>query len=328
MNRFEHVSTKHIEDVFPYMQDGWNTRIIAGGTDLLHEMKNGIIAPSRLINIKTIPDLDTIAHRNDNISIGALTTIDDIERSDIVREYLPILAKAAGEAASPQLRNMATLAGNICQRPRCWYYRNPETHCLRKHGKRCFAVSGENSYHAILGGGPCHIVCASDIAPVLMTLDARLIINGPDGKKTVSLDDFFVGPRENPYRENILTPQELITEIVVPSPPEISKGIFLKTRERKSWDFALASVSVQLCFDEARVERAGIVLGGVSPTPWRSKTAENELTGRTIDAKILEKAAQAAVEESKPLRDNTYKITLVKNLVRRALSAVLPTHNH
>ncbi|MBN1686269.1 MAG: FAD binding domain-containing protein, partial [Spirochaetales bacterium] len=173
MNRFEHVSVASIEEAFDYMRDGWDTRIVAGGTDLLGEMKQGTETPRRLIDIKGIESLRSITEEKTGIRIGALVTLDEMEENSTITEKYAALRQAVYEAASPQLRNTATVAGNICQRPRCWYYRSAQFPCLRKGGKTCFAAGGENSYHAVFGGGPCHIVCPSDLAPALMAFDAR-----------------------------------------------------------------------------------------------------------------------------------------------------------
>jgi xanthine dehydrogenase YagS FAD-binding subunit len=320
MKAFEHVDATSIEDAISWLDGDWNVRIIAGGTDLLGEMKQGIIAPMRLVNIKTVPGLSSIENTSkDGLRIGPLVTLGAIESSEIISARTPILSQAAGAAASPQLRNMGTLGGNICQRPRCWYYRG-EFPCLRKGGRRCFAVKGDNRYHAILGGGPCFIVHPSDTAPALIALDAELCIAGPDGTRTSPVGDFFVGPRVDPHRENILKSNEIITQIRIPPPDEGSKGIYLKLRERQSWAFALVSVAVQVTMDSGRCQKARIVLGGVSPVPWRSREAETEIEGDFLDAKARERAARAAIADAKPMRDNAYKETMVENLVKHALA--------
>jgi len=215
---------------------------------------------------------------------------------------------------------MATVVGNICQRPRCWYYRHPEFPCLRKGGDRCYAANGENRYHAILGGGPCHIVCPSDLAPALMSLNARLEIASPDGRRETAIGDFFVGPRDDPHRENVLEPNELITTVIVPQPAVGSRGIFEKARERKAFDFALASVSAVVTVSDSTITAASVVLGGVAPNPWRSAEAEETLVGARIDDRLPMRAADAAIASARPLRDNGYKVTLTRNLVAGALS--------
>lgn len=323
MKRFEHVTVSSLEEAFTFMKDGWDTRIIAGGTDLLHEMKQGIENPTRLINLKAIEDLAGISREGDDIRIGALVTLDEIEKSSLIDEHYPVLKAAAYEAASPQLRNMATIAGNICQRPRCWYYRNADIPCLRKGGKTCFAAGGENEYHAVFGGGPCHIVCPSDLAPALMALNALIAIAGPDGTREIPLDDFFVGPKVDPHRENTLAPNEIVTALLLPGKSSGTIGTFLKVRERQTWDFALASVALVLDIDGEIIKDAGVVLGGVAPNPWRSVEAEEVLKGAELKSVDPAAVAAAVTEKARPLKGNRYKVDLAANIVSRGLTALL-----
>lgn len=323
MNRFEHVTVASLEEAFAYTRDDWDTRIIAGGTDLLHEMKQGIEKPGRLIDIKAIDALRNISQEQDTVRIGALVTLDEIEKSSVISEQFPVLKQAAYEAASPQLRNMATVAGNICQRPRCWYYRNADIPCLRKGGKTCFAAGGENSYHAVFGGGPCHIVCPSDLAPALMALGARISIKSRDGGREIPLDEFFVGPKVDPHRENTLAPNEIVTDLVLPGPKGNRIGTFLKIRERLTWDFALASVALVLNIEGGAIKDAGVVLGGVAPNPWRAVEAEAMLNG--VDPAEVDPAevAAAVTAKARPLKGNRYKVDLAGNVVNRALTSLL-----
>ena len=323
MNRFEHVTVASLAEAFAHMQDGWETRIIAGGTDLLGEMKHGIERPGRLIDIKAIEDLRSISEEKDGVRIGALVTLDAMEKSAVILKQYPVLRQAVGEAASPQLRNMATVAGNICQRPRCWYYRNEEFPCLRKGGKTCFAAGGENTYHAVFGGGPCHIVCPSDLAPALMAVDARITIASPGGAREVSLDDFFVGPKVDPHRENNLTPQEIVTGFTLPASKGQRRSVFMKTRERRSWDFALASIALVLEMKNGNIGKAGLVLGGVAPNPWRASEAEEMLQGTDPASVDAAKVAAAVIAKSRPLKGNRYKVDLVETIVKRALETLL-----
>ena len=320
MKSFEHVNVDTVENAISFLDADWNTRIIAGGTDLLGEMKREIISPQKLVNLKTIKDSSDIRYsEEEGLTVGALTTLSDIESNEIVLERFSILSQAISKVATPQLRNMGTIGGNICQRPRCWYYRNPHYLCLRKGGRRCFAPAGENRYHAILGGGPCFIVHPSDIAPALIALDASLEIANPEGRRVIPIEEFFVGPKVDPYRENILKSNEIITEIRVPSPRENSRGIYLKAMERKVWDFSTVSVASQIAFDDGIVSSARIVLGGVAPIPWRVPNAEAVVQGKAIDEKTAEQAAEVALANRRPLRDNVYKVELAKALVKRAL---------
>ncbi|HIE29732.1 TPA: xanthine dehydrogenase family protein subunit M [Candidatus Poribacteria bacterium] len=320
MNSFEHVNVDTVEDAISSLDADWKARIIAGGTDLLGEMKREIISPKRLVNLKTIKDSSYIRYsEEEGLKIGALTTLSDIESSEIVLEKFSLLSQAVSQVGTPQLRNMGTIGGNICQRPRCWYYRNPHYPCLRKGGRRCYAAAGENRYHAILGGGPCFIVHPSDVAPALIALGASLEIANPEGRRVIPMEEFFVGPKIDPYRENILKSNEIITEIRVPSPRENSRGIYFKAMERKAWDFATVSVASQITFDDGIVSSARIVLGGVAPIPCRTPDAEAVVQGKAVDEKTAEQAAEIALANSRPLRDNAYKIELTKALVKRAL---------
>jgi xanthine dehydrogenase YagS FAD-binding subunit len=323
MKPFEHVTVETLEQAFNYMNNAWETRIIAGGTDILGEMKEETETPKRLIDIKGIASLRKIEETEEGLRIGALVTLDEIEKSRIIAEKHPLLRQAVFEAASPQLRNMATIAGNICQRPRCWYYRSAQFPCLRKRGKKCFAAGGENTYHAVFGGGPCHIVSPSDPATALMALDAQITIAGPEGNRISSLDDFFVGPEVDPHRENTLTPGEILTEVLLPAPTRERRSLFLKARERQTFDFALASIALVLDIDGDTIGSANLVMGGVAPNPWRATEAEKLLTGTVPGDVDPKEIASAVTSKARPLKGNRYKIDLVENLVRRAINTLL-----
>jgi len=325
MRPFEHVSVGSIDQALQALSlsDDWSVRILAGGTDLMHEMKQGIAAPQRLVDIKAIPGLDRIEESEGVVSIGALVRVSELERDDLVGSRLPMLAQAAGEVASPQLRNMGTVAGNVLQRPRCWYYRDRDTVCLRRGGDRCFAVAGDNRLHAIFGGGPCHIVCPSDLAPALVALRAVVDVAGSRGTRRLPLADLFRTPKEDPLRENALAPTDIVTGFHVRVPGGVSRGVFLKARERQVWDFALASVAAQVRLDaDGRVNAADIVLGGVAPNPWVSKEAAEAVTGERLTDEVCRRAAEAAMKTAHPLRHNAYKVELTRSLIERALSSL------
>ncbi len=340
MNKFEYVRPNSLKEALTYLDEGQNTRILAGGTDLLHEIKHGIIAPQRLVDIKSIQELSGIREDSKGVTIGATTHLSDIENHALIRDRFPLLAQAVSEVASPQLRNMGTLCGNICQRPRCWYYRNPEIPCLKKGGKRCYAVAGENKYHAIFGGGPCHIVLPSDTVPALVALGAELKIASKSDKdepgegtapveaRTAPIEDFFVTPKENAHQENILNPKELVVEVRVPfssgsdSESADLRSSFIKVRERGSWDFSLASIALRVTLKDEIVQSASVVLGGVAPYPWRSGWAEKVLVNRRIDDDTIGDVVDAAATSSRPMRDNRFKVDLVRNLVSEALNRV------
>jgi xanthine dehydrogenase YagS FAD-binding subunit len=320
MNPFEHINAPNLSTAISLLKKP-NTEALAGGTDLLGEMKRGIKEPGRLVNLKTLPGLKRILFSS-NLSLGALITLSEIEHHSMTSRKFPILAQAASQSATPQLRNMSTVAGNLCQAPRCWYYRSPLFQCWLKGGKKCFAVNGENRYHAILGSDICHAVHASDLAPALMALDARIKVVGPKGRRQISLEELYTKPTQNHRQLTILRPGELITEVRVPIPSKNSQGIYLKAMERKAWSFALVSVAAQMSFERDHVAEARLVLGGVASFPWRAKNAEEILRRQKLSEEVINAAAEAAVAEARPLRDNQYKVPLVKSLIRQALRTV------
>ena len=252
------------------------------------------------------------------VSIGPLVTVTDLAEDQLVRERFPVVAEAASVIASLQIRNVGTVGGNLCQRPRCWYYRGP-FQCLRKGGSTCFAVAGENRYHAIIGGGPSFIIHPSDLAPALISLDARVRIVGPSGERSMPLEQFFVLPTVNAQRENVLTPDELLAEIQVPLPAAETRSTYSKEMERETWDFALVSAAVAVRQSGGTIEHARVVFGGVAPVPWRSKEAEAALIGKPLDAVSAALAAEEAMQSARPLRDNRYKVDLAKAVLRGAL---------
>ncbi len=323
MRNFSYVNATSIEQVPSLLGRSWDDAVVmAGGTDLVGEMKDYAAVPKRVVNLKSIEGLDYIRQDDAGLRIGALTTLTDVLENSAVSQELPVLHQAVSVIASPQIRNMATLAGNILQRPRCWYYRSEDFPCLKKGGARCYAVGGVNTYHAIFGSGPSYIVHPSDAAPALMALGATVHVHGPRGGDEVLMDDFFTMPEMNIRRENILRPNEIVTEISIPKPEANSKGMYLKVRERESIDFALVSLAAQMTVVNGTCERASLVLGGVAPIPWRAVEAEDYLRGRRITEARAESAAEAAVEDAAPMPHNGYKVEIAKNLVKQAVRAL------
>lgn len=321
----QHFNARTIDDaVFLLSQYMEEAKIIAGGVDLVGLMKNKVRTPKVLVNIKTIPDMAYITEDVEGLKIGALTIIKDIETSAIVRDKYSMLVEAAHSVASPLVRNMATIGGNLCQDVRCWYYRrSPVTglsfFCRRKGGAQCFAVNGENQYHAIIGGNECCAVCPSDMAPALLALGARVKIASPTGDRTVALEDFYTP------LGNVLKPNEIITEIQVPTPKPGTRQRYLKFRLRKTIDFALSSVAAVISMEGEVVSNAKIVLGGVAPVPYRVLGAEEAIKGRQITDRVAGTAAKAAVSGAKPLSMNAYKVPITKSLVKRAVMASATT---
>jgi xanthine dehydrogenase YagS FAD-binding subunit len=298
-------------------------RPIAGGQDLLTTMKDYLTRPTRVVNLKGIRGLDQITEDGKGgLRLGALVTLAQLEEHPVVRRNFPGLTEAAHSIATPQIRNLGTVGGNLCQRPRCWYFRLEEAVCLKKGGSECFAATGENKYNAILGGGPSYIVHPSDLAPMLLALGCSVAVVGAEGKRTIPIDKFFTLPAEgNLRRENVLRNDELITEIHVPASQFAAHSTYLKFKERDSLDFAMASVAAALTLGTNKtVSEARLVLGGVAPIPWRVPRAEAALIGKTISSDVLMKVAEIALEGAKPLEKNAYKVPLTQTLVRRALA--------
>src|SRR6185295_18911948 len=297
-------------------------RPIAGGQDLLTTMKDYTSRPVRVVNLKNIRGLDKITLNARGLTIGALVTLSELEEHAGVRKSFPGLAEAAHSIATPQIRNLGTVGGNLCQRPRCWYFRLEEVNCLKKGGSECYAAHGENKYNAIIGGGPSYIVHPSDLAPMLVALGARLTVTGAAGRRVIALDKFFTLPSTgNIRRENVLENDDIITEIFVPASPLAAGSTYLKFKERESLDFALASVAAAVKLGANRaVQDVRIVLGGVAPIPWRVPAAEKFLVGKELKPDVLAEAAKLALAEAKPLEKNAYKVPLAQTLVRRALT--------
>lgn len=299
-------------------------RVLAGGQDLLTEMKEHLVEPSALVNLKGVPGLDRIdADAQGAFTIGALVTLAALAEHAGVRSSARVLAEAAESVASPQIRSIGTVGGNLCQRPRCWYYRSEHAKCLKKGGDECFSYAGQNKYNAILGGGPSYIVHPSDLAPALVALGAELTLRGGAGERRVPIEAFFTLPGKGDIeRENVLAADEIVTHVHVPAQERGMQSTYLKFRERGSFDFALASVAVCLTRDGGRVKRARIALGGVAPVPWRASAAERALEGQPFAMPAFEAAAAASVAGAEPLEHNGYKIPLTKGLVVRALQTL------
>jgi xanthine dehydrogenase YagS FAD-binding subunit len=293
--------------------------VFAGGTDLLALMKDDIVHPKRLVNIKEIRELHGIASSSLGLRIGALTTLADLaDNVNIVKDY-PALADALNEAASPQIRNMATLGGNLCQRPRCWYFRNGLGLLPKDKSGKDLVATGENRYHAILGNdGPAKFVSPSSIAPALIAYGAKVGLVGINGKREVPLEKFFVIPKSENEREHDLKPDEIVTEIVLP-PASGLKSAHYEIRQKDTFDWPLATAAVVFQMSGSTVQSARVVMGYVAPTPWLSEEAIQVITGKSISEEIAKAAADAAVQTAKPLSQNTYKVQLARVAVKRAI---------
>jgi len=290
---------------------------LAGGMDLLALMKDHIAQPERVINVK---NLDRTVRRTPDggLSIGAAVTLTDlVAHADAAKMY-PALVQAAAEVGTPQIRNAGTVGGNLNQRPRCWYFRNEEFHCLKKGGARCFAVDGENQYHAILGGGPCHIVHPSSLAVPAIALNAKFRVAGPAGEREVAAAEYYQLPDRNLFGETVLAPNELLTHVLLP-PPGGARSATYEVRFKQSHDWPLAIASVALSMEGQSVRGARIVLGAVAPVPWRSEAAEAALTGKSISDEAAMAAADAALAGVKPMSQNAYKVQIARAAVKRAI---------
>jgi xanthine dehydrogenase YagS FAD-binding subunit len=325
MKSFQNIDVKSVKEatslLHKFHQQKKIAAVVGGGSEYLQLMKDHVVAPDYLINLKTIPGLEFIKEERGGFRVGALTKLVDIEEHPAIRERLLILSDAAGEAASPQIRNAGTIAGNICQRPFCWYFRSSNFNCLRKGGQVCYTVTGDGRFHAILGGGPSYIVHPSDTAPALVALGAQIKIAGPSGEKTIPLEKFFVLPSVDYQRENILNPGEIVTEVYVPTAKAGSKGFYHKVRERLAWDHAIVSVATVVESNGGVVRSARVVLGGVAPIPWRVAKAEEFLRGKKLEEATAKQAGEIALEGAKPLKDNVYKVQMAKDLIQRGLLA-------
>ncbi len=297
-------------------------RAHAGGTDLLGCLRDGVFEASTLVSLSGLAELRGVSPTKEGgLRIGALTTLAEVARHPVVAATYPALAQGAAAAASPQLRNQGTLGGNVCQRPRCWYFRG-DFPCARKGGSTCFAEEGENRYHAIFGGAGCFIVHPSDTAPALVALEAVATVAGPKGTRKVPLSKLFVLPSDDFTRETVLEPGEILVEIVLPRPAAGEKGSYRKVRSRGAWDFALAGIASAIVVEGGKVRRARLVLSGVAPVPWRIEGAEKAIAGRPLDPATVRAAAEAAVAGAKPLAQNRWKVDVVRGVVEEALLAL------
>ncbi len=297
-------------------------RIHAGGTDLLGCLRDGVFETDGVVSISAIDELRGIRTAADGgLRIGATTTIAAIAGHEAIAEHYTALADAAGVVASPQLRNQGTLAGNLCQKPRCWYYRG-DFDCLRKGGETCFAYDGENEYHCIFGGEGCYIVHPSDTAPALAALGAVCRVSGQGTSRSIPVEKLHVPPSVDPQRETVLESDEIITEIRLPPPVPGLRSSYRKVRTRGAWDFALAGVALALVFDGDTVSSARVFLSGAAPVPWRATGVEAAVTGKQLNTKTITAAAEAAVKGAEPLAKNHYKVAMFQGLVAEQLEAI------
>lgn len=298
-------------------------RPLAGGQDLLTEMKEHLVEPEELIDLSGVSGLDGLEVEGGTLRIGALVTLGRLAADPRVRAGWQLLAEAAESVGSPQIRSLGTVGGNLCQRPRCWYYRNERAPCIKKGGSECFAASGLNKYNAILGGGPSYIVHPSDLGPALVALGAEVSLVGGTGERRLPLERFFTLPSEGSVlKENVLASDELLGSVSVPALEAGARSTYLKFRERSSYDWALASVALVLRVEQGTIRRARLCLGGVAPIPWRCESTEKLLVGKPMEESTWRAAAEDALKEAQPLAQNGYKVPLAKGLVLKAMKSL------
>ena len=302
--------------------------ILAGGSDILARMKDRLEGPKlplpqHLLDITGIKELNYIKEQKNGLRIGATTVLSDIASSPVVAAKASLLSQAAGQVGVPQIRNVGTLGGNLCQRPRCWYFRGKLfKDCLRKGGDNCYAAAGENQYHAVFGVESCCMVCPSDTAVALTALNAKVEIATPKGSRLIPIEQFYVRPGKNVLKETVLGPAEMVLAVEIPAPVPDSKGTFLKLKEREAFDFAIVSTAVSVTIKNDVISDARIVLGGVAPFPFRATAAEAALKGKKVrDA--IDHACNAAVSGAQPLSNNSYKVKATQGIMEKALGSLV-----
>ncbi len=332
MKGFTNQNARTLEEAVALAQEalqaGQSVSFAGGGTDLLQLMKDRVVnrpgsgQPDVLVNLKTVEGLDQVTSTGqDGVTVGGLTTLGALVEDPVIRDRFTSLAEAAESVATPQIRHAGTLAGNVVQRPWCWYYRNGFP-CFKAGGDQCFSITGENQLHAIFGGGPSYIVHPSDLAPALVALDATFRIIGPGGERTLSGADFFVLPSQDAEHENVLRDDEVLASVALPAPRAGVRSTYHKVMDRDAWTHALVSAAVVLEMDGDVCRQARIVLGGVATVPWRVPDAENMLAGQRVTPDLAREVGAAAVAEARPLSKNAYKVPLTRGVVERTVLAL------
>ena len=320
MRAFEYTSPTTRQQAVELLGGNWDqSAVLAGGTDLLSLMKDDVVAPKRVVNIKDIRELSGVRYGARGMQIGALTRLGELADHPLVRRHYPAFGDALVEAASQQIRNMATIGGNICQRPRCWYFRSGFGLTPKTPDGKSLVAEGDNRYHAILGNdGPALFVSPSSIVPAMIAYDARIRLAGPQGAREVALEKFFVTPKAEGEREHDLRPNEIVTDIFLP-PPSAGKYAHYEVRQKDSFDWPLALAAVALHMNGNTVRSAKVVMGYVAPVPWVSQEAAQALEGKSLNEETAQAAGEAAVSQAKPLSHNGYKVQLARVAVKRAI---------
>ncbi len=335
MNRFEYTKAPSVDDAIKMMNSTVPEAIIkanqsgahivkAAGVDLLDLIKEGLVSPERVIDLRQIPGLAKLEfNAAKGLTFGPMVTIANLAENKDVYNHYRALHEATAHAATPQIRNMATMGGNLMQRPRCWYFRSEGHKCLKKGGDICFAQNGQNQLHAIFDTHICPCVHPSSIATALVAFDSQIELTGPNGKRTLPLAEFFTTPEANVTCENNAKSKEIITNIMLPAATANTRSFYIKQGQRESYDWSMGDVAVVLEMDGKRCKSAKIVLGAAAPVPMRAAKAEALLTGKSINEKMAAKAGELAVEGATPMAHNRYKVQLFKTLVKRAILAAV-----
>jgi xanthine dehydrogenase YagS FAD-binding subunit len=322
MKSFTNANPKDVQQAVKLLDQsrsaGRAVAVAGGGSDLLGMIKDHLVQPDVLVHLKGIKGLDHVIAESGGARIGGQMTLDALSNHPLIRSRYAVLAEAAGTVATPQIRYVGTLAGNISQRPWCWYYRNGFP-CYKAGGTQCFSATGENQFHAIFGGGPSFIVHPSDTAPALVALEAQFRVAGPSGERMVAATDFFVLPKQNAARENVMSEGEVLVSVHLPAPRPGTRSTYHKIMDREAWTHAVVSAAVVLEMDQDVCRSARVVLGGVAPIPWRVPDAEHLLAGQRITRELAAQVAETALAGAVPLRKNAYKVPLTKAVVRRTL---------
>jgi xanthine dehydrogenase YagS FAD-binding subunit len=323
MERFEYAHPTTQREAIGLLGSNWNdAAVLAGGTDLISLMKEYVVSPKRVVNIKNVEGLNGIHSNAEGVTLGALVTIDELVENQTIRSEFPALTQAAEGITSPQIRAMGTVGGELCQRPRCWYFRNGYGLLAKDENGKSLVREGENRYHAILGNsGPAYFVNPSSLAPALIALGAKLQLAGPKGQREVSASEFFVIPKSDQERENVLKPNEMLTHIVIPASSRGFRSATYEVRHKTALDWPLAAAAIAVKMEGGRVREGRVVLGHVAPIPWPAREAEKELEGKSITESTAVAVGEAAVRGAKPLSQNAYKVRLATVAVKRALLA-------
>ena len=323
MQTFSYANPSSLSDAIALLPSKWGeTEILAGGTDVISRMKDRVSTPERVVNIKGVSELRSVQDADGGYRIGSLVTFEELLGHDALVRSFPSIAEAVRGVSSPQIRNMGTVGGDLLQRPRCWYYRSGYGLLAQDEKGNSLVPNGENRYHAIFGNaGPAYFVSPSSLGPALVALGAKITVHGPEGRREIATEEFFVTPKNKDEREHAIKPNELLSEITIPAGARDMRNATYEVREKMALDWPLATASVALKMDGSRIASARVVLGHVAPVPWPARAAEKALEGKTLSEETAAAAGEAAVQGAKPLSHNGYKVQLARVCVKRALLA-------